>query len=157
MSPPMHHIIKLPVPKPPPVILSGSHYATKSTEDLCLVTEPYSLLPDHLHCFVPTGHFQSLVCGLKFNVMWSIIADWLLVYNTTAGTTSSRWPLKWDWQVASDGRAYFWFWFFLLWQQVYKVKHNLQNPETAWSIIFKVSTCPFYEARNGPNNVNSFQ
>lgn len=69
MFPPTHHILKLPVPKPPPAILSGSRYATKSAEELCLVTELYSLLPDHLHRFVPTTHFQSLVCGLQFNVM----------------------------------------------------------------------------------------
>ncbi|KAG2103988.1 uncharacterized protein F5147DRAFT_775694 [Suillus discolor] len=60
MFPPMHRILKLPVPKPPPAILSGSRYATKSAEELCLVTELYSLLPDHLHRFVPTSHFQSL-------------------------------------------------------------------------------------------------
>ncbi|KAG1879780.1 hypothetical protein F4604DRAFT_1537666, partial [Suillus subluteus] len=63
MFPPTHRILKLPVPEPPPAILSGSRYATKSTEELCLVTELYSLLPDHLHCFVPTTQFQSLVCG----------------------------------------------------------------------------------------------
>ncbi|KAG2086951.1 uncharacterized protein F5147DRAFT_659072 [Suillus discolor] len=60
MFPPMHRILKLPVLKPPPAILSGSRYATKSAEELCLVTELYSLLPDHLHRFVPTSHFQSL-------------------------------------------------------------------------------------------------
>ncbi|KAG1730406.1 uncharacterized protein EDB91DRAFT_1252670 [Suillus paluster] len=61
MFPPTHCILKLPVPNPPPAILSGSHYATKSAEELCLVTELYSLLPDHLHRFVPTTHFQSLL------------------------------------------------------------------------------------------------
>ncbi|KAG1746430.1 hypothetical protein EDB19DRAFT_1905884 [Suillus lakei] len=61
MFPPTHRILKLPVPKPPPAILSGSRYATKSAEELCLVTELYSLLPDHLHCFVLTTHFQSLL------------------------------------------------------------------------------------------------
>ncbi|KAG1844844.1 hypothetical protein DFJ58DRAFT_843936 [Suillus subalutaceus] len=61
MFPPTHRILKLPVPKPPPAILSGSRYATKSAEELCLITELYSLLPDHLHRFVPTTHFQSLL------------------------------------------------------------------------------------------------
>ncbi|KAG1726526.1 uncharacterized protein EDB91DRAFT_1254295 [Suillus paluster] len=61
MFPPMHCVLKLTVPNPPPTILSGSHYETKSAEELCLVTELYSLLPDHLHRFVPTTHFQSLL------------------------------------------------------------------------------------------------
>ncbi|KAG1756660.1 uncharacterized protein EDB91DRAFT_1241705 [Suillus paluster] len=61
MFPPAHRILKLPVPNPPPAILSGSHYATKSAEELCLVTELYSLLPDHLHRFVLTTHFQLLL------------------------------------------------------------------------------------------------
>ncbi|KAG1787604.1 uncharacterized protein HD556DRAFT_1312640 [Suillus plorans] len=61
MFPPTHRILKLPVPNPPSAILSGSHYATKSAEELCLITELYSLLPDHLHHFVPTTHFQSLL------------------------------------------------------------------------------------------------
>jgi hypothetical protein len=66
MFPPTHRVLKLTVPNPPPVILSGSRYATKSAEELCLVTELYSLLPDHLHRFVQTTHFQSLV-HLFFN------------------------------------------------------------------------------------------
>ncbi|KAG1759605.1 hypothetical protein EDD22DRAFT_955741 [Suillus occidentalis] len=61
MFPRTHRILKLPVPKPPPAILSGSRYATKSAEELCLITELYSLLPDHLHRFVPTTHFQLLL------------------------------------------------------------------------------------------------
>ncbi|KAG1786170.1 uncharacterized protein HD556DRAFT_1450025 [Suillus plorans] len=61
MFPPVHHILKLPVPNPPPTILSGSRYASKSAEEVCLVTELYSLLPGHLHRFVPTTHFQSLL------------------------------------------------------------------------------------------------
>ncbi|KAG1748381.1 uncharacterized protein EDB91DRAFT_1245087 [Suillus paluster] len=61
MFPPMHHVLKLPVPNPPPTILSGSRYASKSAEELCLITELYSLLPGHLHRFVPTTHFQSLL------------------------------------------------------------------------------------------------
>ncbi|KAG1808958.1 uncharacterized protein BJ212DRAFT_1484816 [Suillus subaureus] len=61
MFPPEHCILKLTVPNPPPAILSGSCYASKSAEELCLVTELYSLLPDHLHQFVPTSHFQSLL------------------------------------------------------------------------------------------------
>ncbi|KAG1720436.1 hypothetical protein EDB19DRAFT_1835989 [Suillus lakei] len=61
MFPPEHCILKLPVPNPPPTILSGSRYASKSAEELCLVTKLYSLLPDHLHQFVPTSHFQSLL------------------------------------------------------------------------------------------------
>ncbi|KAG2141968.1 hypothetical protein DEU56DRAFT_911302 [Suillus clintonianus] len=56
-----HRILKLVVPNPPPAILSGSCYASKSAEELGLVTELYSLLPDHLHRFVPTSHFQSLL------------------------------------------------------------------------------------------------
>ncbi|KAG1828217.1 hypothetical protein EV424DRAFT_1289110, partial [Suillus variegatus] len=61
MFPPEHRILKLPVPNPPPAIISRSRYASKSAEELGLVTELYSLLPDHLHRFVPTSHFQSLV------------------------------------------------------------------------------------------------
>ncbi|KAG1900688.1 uncharacterized protein F5891DRAFT_980262 [Suillus fuscotomentosus] len=61
MFPPEHHILRLPVPNPPPVIISPSHYSTKGAKELCLVTELYSLLPDHLHHFIPTSHFQSLL------------------------------------------------------------------------------------------------
>ncbi|KAG2112053.1 uncharacterized protein F5147DRAFT_651154 [Suillus discolor] len=61
MFPPEHHILKLPVSNPPPAIISGSCYASKSAEELGLVTELYSLLPDHLHRFVPTSHFQLLL------------------------------------------------------------------------------------------------
>ncbi|KAG1906806.1 uncharacterized protein F5891DRAFT_1182216 [Suillus fuscotomentosus] len=61
MFPPEHCILKLPVLNPPPAIISGSRYASKSAEELGLVTELYSLLPDHLHQFVPTSHFQSLL------------------------------------------------------------------------------------------------
>ncbi|KAG1896769.1 uncharacterized protein F5891DRAFT_1192664 [Suillus fuscotomentosus] len=61
MFPPEHCILKLPVPNPPPAIISGSRYASKSAEELGLVTELYSLLPDHLHRFVLTLHFQSLL------------------------------------------------------------------------------------------------
>ncbi|KAG1736410.1 uncharacterized protein EDB91DRAFT_1250033 [Suillus paluster] len=53
--------IRLPVPNPSPVITSASRYASKGAEELCLVTEVYSLLLDHLHRFVPTSHFQSLL------------------------------------------------------------------------------------------------
>jgi hypothetical protein len=66
MFPPTHCVLKLTVPNPPPIILSGSRYATKSAEELCLVTELYLLLPDHLHRVVQTTHFQSLV-RLFFN------------------------------------------------------------------------------------------
>ncbi|KAG2029342.1 hypothetical protein BDR03DRAFT_1018515 [Suillus americanus] len=45
MFPPEHRILKLVVPNPPPAILSGSCYASKN----------------HLHRFVPTLHFQSLL------------------------------------------------------------------------------------------------
>ncbi|KAG1846022.1 hypothetical protein F4604DRAFT_1977349 [Suillus subluteus] len=61
MFPPEHRILRLPVPNPPPIIISPSRYATKGAEELCLVTEVYLLLPDHLHRFVPTSHFQSLL------------------------------------------------------------------------------------------------
>ncbi|KAG2348729.1 hypothetical protein BDR05DRAFT_995132 [Suillus weaverae] len=61
MFPPEHRILRLPVPNPPPIIISPSHYATKGAKELCLVTEVYSLLLDHLHRFVPTSHFQSLL------------------------------------------------------------------------------------------------
>ncbi|KAG1783209.1 hypothetical protein EV702DRAFT_1191641 [Suillus placidus] len=61
MFPPEHRVLRLPVPNPPPVIISASRYASKSAKELCLVTEVYSLLPDHLHRFVPTSHFQSLL------------------------------------------------------------------------------------------------
>ncbi|KAG1840104.1 hypothetical protein C8R48DRAFT_679648 [Suillus tomentosus] len=61
MFPPEHRILKLPVLNPPPAIISGSRYASKSAEELGLVTELYSLLPDHLHWFVPTSHFQLLL------------------------------------------------------------------------------------------------
>ncbi|KAG1730132.1 uncharacterized protein EDB91DRAFT_1252785 [Suillus paluster] len=61
MFPPEHHVLRLPVPNPPPIIISASHYASKSAEELCLVTEVYSLLPDHLHHFIPTSHFKSLL------------------------------------------------------------------------------------------------
>ncbi|KAG1891836.1 uncharacterized protein F5891DRAFT_1197278 [Suillus fuscotomentosus] len=61
MFPPEHHILKLPVPNPPPAIISKSHYASKSAEELSLMSELYSLLPDHLHWFVPTSHFQLLL------------------------------------------------------------------------------------------------
>ncbi|KAG1893063.1 uncharacterized protein F5891DRAFT_1196876 [Suillus fuscotomentosus] len=61
MFPPEHRILKLPVPNPPPAIISRSRYASKSAEELGLVTELYSLLPDHLHRFVPTSHFQLLL------------------------------------------------------------------------------------------------
>ncbi|KAG2123408.1 hypothetical protein DEU56DRAFT_917456 [Suillus clintonianus] len=61
MFPPEHRVLRLLVPNPPPMIISASRYASKSAEELCLVTEVYSLLPDHLHCFVPTSHFQSLL------------------------------------------------------------------------------------------------
>jgi hypothetical protein len=61
MFPPEHRILTVPVPNPPPAILSGTRYANKSAEELCLVTELYSLLPAHLHHFVPTSHFHSLV------------------------------------------------------------------------------------------------
>ncbi|KAG1741140.1 hypothetical protein EDB19DRAFT_1908166 [Suillus lakei] len=60
MFPPEHRILRLPVPNPPPIIISPSRYATKGAEELCLVTEVYLLLLDHLHCFVPTSCFQSL-------------------------------------------------------------------------------------------------
>ncbi|KAG2155873.1 uncharacterized protein EDB93DRAFT_1247516 [Suillus bovinus] len=61
MFPPEHRILRLPVPNPPPVIISPSCYSTKGAEELCLVTEVYLLLPDHLHRFIPTSHFQSLL------------------------------------------------------------------------------------------------
>ncbi|KAG1720905.1 uncharacterized protein EDB91DRAFT_1256769 [Suillus paluster] len=61
MFPPEHRILRLLVSNPPPVIISPSCYATKGAEELCLVTEVYLLLPDHLHRFVPTSHFQSLL------------------------------------------------------------------------------------------------
>jgi len=62
MFPPQNRILRLPVPHPPPMIISPTRYASKSAEELCLVAEVYSLLPDHLHRFVPTSHFQLLVC-----------------------------------------------------------------------------------------------
>ncbi|KAG0695729.1 hypothetical protein DFH29DRAFT_879836 [Suillus ampliporus] len=39
MFPPEHRILRLPVSNPPPVIISASHYASKSAKELCLVTE----------------------------------------------------------------------------------------------------------------------
>lgn len=69
MFPPEHRILRLPVPNPPPVIISPSRYATKGAEELCLVTEVYLLLPDHLHRFVPTSHFQSLVRWFIFFII----------------------------------------------------------------------------------------
>jgi hypothetical protein len=69
MFPPEHRILRLPVPNPPPIIISPSCYATKGAEELCLVTEVYLLLPDHLHCFIPTSHFQSLVRWFIFFVI----------------------------------------------------------------------------------------
>ncbi|KAG2114725.1 uncharacterized protein F5147DRAFT_649880 [Suillus discolor] len=51
----------LPVPNSLPIIISASRYASKDAKELCLVIEVYSLLPDHLHHFIPASHFQSLL------------------------------------------------------------------------------------------------
>jgi hypothetical protein len=62
MFPPQNRILRLPVPHPLPMIIFPTRYASKSAEELCLVAEVYSLVPDHIHRFIPTSHFQLLVC-----------------------------------------------------------------------------------------------
>jgi len=79
--------------------------------------------------------FISLYKLLIFNlwyvfslILHDLLACWLLIYNTAAGTPSSRRPLKWDWQAAGDGRAYFWPRSILLWHQFYEARHDPWNP-----------------------------
>ncbi|KAG2109516.1 hypothetical protein DEU56DRAFT_920338 [Suillus clintonianus] len=62
MFPPEHRVLRLLVPNPPPII-SASRYASKSAEELCLVTE----------VFTSTGSPPSFRTYLSFSIIGMLV------------------------------------------------------------------------------------